>query len=145
MKTNKQTNKQTCPCATDYQVMLRFRTWWRRWDTCYFDGHLAEQTDTKIPQEQEVRIPHAVHYWKPGVGQVSLFHRCQLIHGSQPHDHCWRSRKHTRTDSQVPLTILCNLVKQHPPLWMYLHSLSSHVRYFIHITVSSTLRLTYIT
>lgn len=26
------------------------------------NGHLAEQTDTKIPQEQEVKIPHAVHY-----------------------------------------------------------------------------------
>lgn len=26
------------------------------------NGHLAEQTDTKIPQEQEVKIPLVVHY-----------------------------------------------------------------------------------
>lgn len=35
------------------------------------DGHLAEHTDTKIPQEQEVKIPHAVHYRESG-GQSDL-------------------------------------------------------------------------
>lgn len=62
MKKKNQKNKKHVLCATDYEVMLRFQDMVTPMRHMLLDGRLAEQTDTKIPQEQEVQIPHAVHY-----------------------------------------------------------------------------------
>lgn len=133
------TNKHVL-CATE--VMLRFRTWWQ--DTCYSMDDLAEQTDTIIPQEQEVKIPSCSALLKVLLpGRFDPLLGCQLIHGSQPLDHCWRSET-KKNDRQQPGSINDTMhpVKEHPLLQTakYVHSPSSHV---IHITVSSTLGLTH--
>jgi len=135
-------------CATDRVVLVvRFRTWWRWWDTCYsMDTWQNKQTPKNSTGTGSQKSLMQCITESLAVGQICSFHRCQLIRGSQPLDHCWRNEtKKRRRPGSINDTM--HLVKQHPPLQttnMYT-LLSSHVHYFIHITVSSTLLLTYTT
>lgn len=124
------------------------------WDTCcsmdtWQNGQTErdrERERKKIPQEQEVKIPHAVRHRKPG-------RRSGPPARSVPTHLRWpapwsllANRARSGTDGQVLVTDTMHLVKQHPPLQTAAHSQRSppsYVHYFIHITVSGTFTLTY--
>lgn len=68
---------------------------------------------------------------------ICLFHRCQLIHGSQLLDHCWRNEAKRPTAGSISDTV--HLVKPHEKR----SCLSSCVQDRIHISESSTRLFTY--
>ena len=73
--------------------MLSFRTRWRRWDTCYGmdtwqNRHTRENSTGTGSQNPSCSA--ALKAWLP-VRPCASRH-CQLIHGSQPLDHCWQNQ-----------------------------------------------------
>lgn len=97
-------------CATDYEVVLRFQDMMTLMRHMLLDGHLAEQRDTKIPQEQEVKIPPCSALPKawPSV-RSARFIDANSYAVASPLIIVGETKKQTRTDNQVPLTILCIL------------------------------------
>lgn len=108
------TNEQTRPLCYRLRRGVKVQDMMMLMRHMLLDGHLAEQTDTKIPQEQEVRIPHAVHYREPG-GQSDLAVSSMpysvasplIIVGETDANPDWQPGSINDT---------MHLVKQHPPL-----------------------------
>lgn len=139
------TTKQTCPLCYRLRSGVKVQDMMTLMRHMLLDGHLAEQTDTKIPQEQEVKIPPCSALLKawPSVRSARFIDANSyavasplIIVGETKTNQDWQPGSINDT---MPL------VKQHPPLQtaQYVHSLGSYVHYFIHITVSRTLQLTY--
>lgn len=90
-------NKQTCPlCYRLRSDVTRFRTRWRRWDTCYSMDTWQNKQTPKFHRNRKSKSLMQCITESLAASQICPFHRCQLIHGSQPLDHCWRNKNKKR-------------------------------------------------
>ena len=98
------------PCATDYKVMLRFRTWSSRQDTCYLmDTRLNERT---LKFHRNGMSESFMQSIKSGCRSEPL----GPVTPTQPLDLCSQKEANT-TGISVPLMMRAmHLAKQHSPL-----------------------------
>lgn len=116
MKCSIYKKKKTCPLCYRLWSDVKVQDMMTPMRHMLLDGHLAEQTDTKIPQEQEVKIPHAVHYWKSGCqSDLLILSIANSYAVASPLIIVGETK--TKNDWQPGfINDTMHLVKQHPPL-----------------------------